>query len=117
MKTVEIISVPVKDQQKSKDFYVRLGMKLLREEPFGKDQSWVQLGFKDGGPTLTLVTWFEKMPAGSMQALVISTDDIEKDVKELKAKGIEAGKIDNTPWGKFSTIKDPDGNTLSLHQM
>jgi catechol 2,3-dioxygenase-like lactoylglutathione lyase family enzyme len=116
MKTVELISVPVTDQQKSKEFYLKLGLILIAEAPFGKDQSWIQLGFKEGGPSLTLVTWFEKMPAGSMQALVISTDDIEKEIKELNAKGIATGTIDTTPWGKFSTIKDPDGNTLSLHQ-
>jgi predicted enzyme related to lactoylglutathione lyase len=116
MKTIELVSVPVTDQQKSKEFYLQLGLKLITEAPMGDEQFWIQLGFKDGGPSITLVTWFEKMPAGSMQALVISTDDIEKDIIELNSKGIIVGTIDNTPWGKFATIKDPDGNTLSLHQ-
>jgi predicted enzyme related to lactoylglutathione lyase len=116
MKSIAIVSVPVKDQQKSKEFYLKLGLNMITEAPMGENQSWIQLGFKDGGPSITLVNWFEKMPAGSMQALVISTDDIEKDINELNAKGISVGKIDNTPWGKFATIKDPDGNTLSLHQ-
>lgn len=30
--------------------------------------------------------------------------------------GIEAGIIDETQWGKFASIVDPDGNSWSLHQ-
>ena len=41
---------------------------------------------------------------------------IEKEIKELKEKGIEVGKIDDTPWGKFAWLKDLDGNSLCLHQ-
>ncbi|MDF3076861.1 MAG: glyoxalase [Sphingobacteriaceae bacterium] len=115
MKSVEIISVPVTDQQRSKEFYLKLGLQLLAEADFGT-QKWIQLGLPDGGASLTLVDWFDKMPAGSMQALVIATDDIDKDVAELTEKGIQVGAIDTTPWGRFATIKDPDGNTLSLHQ-
>jgi predicted enzyme related to lactoylglutathione lyase len=116
MKSATIISVPVTDQQRAKEFYLKLGLTLIVEAPMGKDQVWVQLGFPGGGATLTLVNWFEKMQAGSMHGLVISTDNIEKDIEELKAKGIEVRAIDNTPWGKFASIKDPDGNSLSLHQ-
>lgn len=116
MKSVEIISIPVSDQQRSKEFYLKVGLTVLAEATFGNGQSWIQLGFPDGGASVTLVDWFDKMPAGSMQALVISTDDIEKDIKELEQKGIQVGAIDKTPWGRFATIKDPDGNTLSLHE-
>ena len=34
----------------------------------------------------------------------------------LKTKGIEVGKIDDTPWGKFAWLKDLDGNSLCLRQ-
>lgn len=43
MKTIELISVPVTDQQRAKDFYPTLGLQLIRETPFGKDQQWIQL--------------------------------------------------------------------------
>ena len=35
---------------------------------------------------------------------------------ELKAKGIEVKPIDNTPWGKFASFSDPDGNGLTFRQ-
>jgi predicted enzyme related to lactoylglutathione lyase len=41
---------------------------------------------------------------------------MEKEMEELKTKGIELGKIDTTPWGRFAWLKDPDGNALCLHQ-
>ena len=116
MKSIELISVPVTDQQKSKEFYLKMGLKLEREAPFGKDQQWIQLSFPKGGTTITLVTWFPNMPAGCMQGVTISCDDIEAEIKKLNLKGIVTGKLDNTPWGKFASIQDPDGNTWSLHQ-
>jgi catechol 2,3-dioxygenase-like lactoylglutathione lyase family enzyme len=116
MKTIELISVPVTDQQRSKEFYLNMGLKLVREAPFGKDQHWIQLSFPESGTNVTLVTWFANMPAGCLQGMTISCDNIESEIEKLRTKGIETGKVDNTPWGKFASIKDPDGNTWSLHQ-
>ncbi len=116
MKTISVISIPVKDQQKAKEFYLLMGFELIMETPFDKGQYWIQLGLPGGGPTITLVTWFDKMPAGSLQGILIETEDILKDIEHLKGKGIETGALDETPWGKFASIKDLDGNSWSLHQ-
>jgi predicted enzyme related to lactoylglutathione lyase len=51
-----------------------------------------------------------------LQGIIFETDNIESEVKELEKKGIEVGKIDNTPWGRFAWLKDLDGNSLCLHQ-
>jgi catechol 2,3-dioxygenase-like lactoylglutathione lyase family enzyme len=116
MKSLELISVPVTDQQRSKEFYLTMGLELVREMPFGQEQTWIQLKFPTGGAEITLVNWFEKMSAGSLQGLIIATDNIQDDVDRLAQKGIATGKIDQTPWGKFVSVADPDGNTWSLHQ-
>ncbi|UII21009.1 VOC family protein [Fulvivirga ligni] len=116
MQSIELLSVPVTDQQRAKEFYLKMGLELVTEAPFQNDQLWIQLKFPNGGPDITLVNWFEKMPAGSLQAVVIKTDDIVSDVEALNGKGIETGTIDDTPWGKFASVKDPDGNSWSLHQ-
>ena len=52
----------------------------------------------------------------SFHGLICETNDIDKEVKELNAKGIDVGKIDETPWGKFAWLKDLDGNGLCLHE-
>jgi len=116
MRTIEIISIPVTDQARAKAFYQKLGFEVIVEAPFGGGSQWVQMGFPGQEASITLVNWFPKMPAGCIQGFVIKTNNVEDDIKELTAKGIEVGTIDNTPWGKFLSIKDPDGNGLSLHE-
>lgn len=115
MKAIEIISIPVTDQTLAKEFYQKLGFKVLVDAPFGPNQQWVQLAFPGSAVSITLVNWFPEMTPGSMRGFVVKTDDLEADIKDLTAKGIEVGNIDTTPWGKFLAVKDPDGNTVSLH--
>ncbi|MEO6287000.1 MAG: VOC family protein [Dyadobacter sp.] len=107
MKNTEIIMIPVKDQQKAKEFYIQLGFELIMEAPNAHGQMWIQLGLPGGGTTISLA---------SFHGIIFETDDIEKEAGDLKAKGIDVGKIDDTPWGKFAWLKDLDGNGLCLHQ-
>lgn len=117
MKSIEIISIPVKDPKMSKQFYLKLGFEVLVEAPFGPGGLWIQMGLPGNkGISITLVTWFDNMPPGCINGLVIKTDDLEKDIADLNAKGITVGKVDQTPWGKFAAIADPDGNRISLHE-
>src|ERR1700744_4218244 len=116
MKSISIISIPVTDQQAAKEFYLKLGFNLIVENQMGPNQTWIQLGFPDAQTTITLVTWFENMPPGSVNGFVISVDDRDAEITALTEKGIEVGAVDKTPWGRFAAVKDPDGNRLSLHQ-
>lgn len=116
MKAITIISVPVTDQQKAKAFYLNIGFNLIIEAPMGESGLWIQLGLPNNGVSITLVNWFPKMSPGSMQGLVIETEDIEKERNGLLSKGITVSAVDNTPWGKFASFEDPDGNGLTLHQ-
>ena len=115
MKYISIVSIPVTDQQRAKEFYLKAGFTLIREASFGP-QTWIQLGFPDAQTSITLVNWFPNMPAGSVRGLVIDVDDIEAKIGELNSQGIAAGAVDKTPWGQFATVTDPDGNAFSLHQ-
>jgi len=115
MKSIDIISVPVSDQQIAKNFYLAFGFTIVVEAPFG-NQQWIQMGLPNGGTTITLVNWFPEMPTGSLRGFVIGTDDIEKEKTRLEALGIAVDEIEKTPWGRFSGVKDPDGNGWSLHQ-
>jgi catechol 2,3-dioxygenase-like lactoylglutathione lyase family enzyme len=107
MKSVEIIMVPVKDRQKAKEFYLKLGFQVVAEAPDQHGETWIQMGFPNSNATISLA---------GFQGIICETDNIEKEAEELKAKKIEVGKIDDTPWGKFAWLKDLDGNSLCLHQ-
>lgn len=108
---ISIISVPVSDSGRAKAFYCEvLGFKIVRDNPMGPDRQWVELSATGQAPTITLVTWFESMKPGSQQGLVIISDDIDADRQRLYDAGLAISEIDNQPFGRFATFKDPDGN-------
>jgi len=104
---MEIIMIPVSDQQKAKEFYLKLGFQVLAEVPAEHGETWVQVGLPNENTSISLAKF---------QGIIFETDDIEKEIEELKTKSIEAGKINDTPWGRFAWLKDLDGNSLCLHQ-
>lgn len=116
MKAISIISIPVTDQEAAKQFYLKLGFNVLVEAPF-ETNKWIQLALPaQEAVSITLVTWFPELKPGSIRGYVIQVDSIDDEIKGLNEKGIETGKIDQTPWGKFVSVTDPDGNTWSLHE-
>lgn len=118
MQRVTVVSVPVSDQQAAKSFYVdSLGFELLAEATFGDDLHWIQVGPPGSQASLTLVTWFDEMPAGSLRGLVIETDDLGQDYERLTGNGVSfLGPPAPQPGGTFATLTDPDGNQISLRQ-
>ncbi|MBI3218005.1 MAG: VOC family protein [Bacteroidetes bacterium] len=107
MKALEIIMIPVSDRQKAKEFYLKLGFQVLVEAPDGHGETWIQMGLPGTDTTISLAAF---------QGIICETDHIESEITALKKKGIEVGRIDDTPWGRFAWLKDLDGNSLCLHQ-
>ncbi len=113
----EIVSVPVTDQERAKRFYQDvLGFELIREEPMGPGQKWIQLSPKGCSTTVALVTWFEGMRAGGLQGVMLNSTDIDADYALLKSRGVVLTDIAQQPWGRFSMFSDPDGNGWILRQ-
>ena len=113
---IQILSLPVTDQDRSRDFYVgTLGFELVADTPMGPGQRWVQVRPPGASTSITLVTWFPTMPAGAVKGTVLETDELDGDVTALRSRGvvIDAG-IQEAPWGRFVTFDDPDGNGLIL---
>ena len=53
---VVIVSVPVSDQDRAKQFYVEtLGFELVRDNPMGADQRWIEVKPPRAQTSLTLV--------------------------------------------------------------
>jgi catechol 2,3-dioxygenase-like lactoylglutathione lyase family enzyme len=112
---VRLLSVPVSDQDRAKEFYVdTLGFEVINDMPMGTDQRWVQVGPKGGQTSLTLVNWFAQMPAGSLTGLVLQSADIDGDIERLRAAGVEVTDPRDEPWGRQAIFADPDGNRIVL---
>jgi catechol 2,3-dioxygenase-like lactoylglutathione lyase family enzyme len=113
----EIVSVPVSDQERAKKFYRdTLGFDLIRDEPMGPTDRWIQLSPKGCSTTIALVTWFDTMRPGGLQGVMLNSTNIDRDTQELSAKGLQLTPIDQQPWGRFAMFKDPDGNGWILRQ-
>jgi catechol 2,3-dioxygenase-like lactoylglutathione lyase family enzyme len=113
---VQLFSIPVTDQDRARDFYVGvLGMELVREMPMGPAMRWVQVRPVGAETSITLVTWFPSMPAGSLTGLVLEVDDLDAEVERLRGLGVAIDEpVRQAAWGRSVTIRDPDGNGLVL---
>lgn len=113
---ITVVSVPVADQDRARDFYVDvLGFELIDDVTMGESMRWVRVAPQGAETSLTLVTWFPSMPAGSLRGIVLETDDVERDAAALRARGVMLdGDVQDQPWGRFVTFSDPDGNGLVL---
>jgi predicted enzyme related to lactoylglutathione lyase len=116
MRNIQLFSVPVSDPERAKAFYVEtLGWELVRDEPMGPDQRWLEVKPRGSQTSITLVTWFESMQPGSMRGVVIETDDLEGDRDTLRDRGVKIGsRVEEAPWGRWVTFEDPDGNGYVL---
>ena len=116
---LEVISVPVSDQERAKLFYTQtLGFAVEIDSNFGESMRWIMLRPPGSGTAVTLVTWFDTMPAGSLNGAVLGCDDLEETLAELTGRGLEFAEeeIQQAPWGRWKTFTDPDGNAWVLQQ-
>ena len=116
MKSIEIISIPVANQETAKSFYVnQLGFTIIFESntPQGK---WLQLSLPNDSTSISLVTGKMAAKPGSVKGTIISTGNIEKDIETLRNKGIQLPDVQNFPHGKITLFNDPDGNQWILRQ-
>jgi catechol 2,3-dioxygenase-like lactoylglutathione lyase family enzyme len=109
--SIAVVSVPVKDQDAAKAFYIeKLQFELLVDTPMGPEMRWVQLQPKSGGSSISLVTWFEQLQPGGQQGIVLHVPDVDAEHARLAALGIEMREPEDQPWGRFTMFQDPDGN-------
>jgi len=110
---IDFTMYKVSNIKKSIKFYNKtLGLKI-----YGKPgESWAE--FEAGKDILVIGNWgFEKKKVGGGATVGLAVEDVKKAIKELKAKKV---KIIDEPYETGvcfgSTIADPDGNRIYLHQ-
>jgi catechol 2,3-dioxygenase-like lactoylglutathione lyase family enzyme len=59
IRRVQLFSLPVSDQDRSRDFYVGvLGFEVISDVHMGPDMRWVQVAPPGSTTSITLVNWF-----------------------------------------------------------
>jgi catechol 2,3-dioxygenase-like lactoylglutathione lyase family enzyme len=114
---ISIVSIPVKDQDASKSFFVKvLGCEVIEDTPMMPGSRWLRLEFPGVETRIVLANWFKQMPPGSIQGIVLVTNDISKTCAELKQRGLAISDIKQQPYGQEATFNDLDGNGWVLQQ-
>jgi predicted enzyme related to lactoylglutathione lyase len=113
-KKVAFTVYPVTDMARARAFYENtLGLKA------GDDfeGAWQEYDF--GGTTFAISTMISQwVKPGTQSSVAFETADLKALVQELKAKKatFDTEEVTETPVCFMAFVKDPDGNTVSLHQ-
>jgi uncharacterized glyoxalase superfamily protein PhnB len=78
---------------------------------------FVQLTPPGSACSISLTSGVHEMQPGSIEGLQLVVDDADAARKELLARGVEVGEVQEFPWGRFVFFSDPDGNAWSVQQL
>lgn len=118
IKTIKVVGVPVKDQDRALKFYTeKLGFELVTDQPFEKGgQRWIELAIPGAETHLALYTpKGHESRIGTFSSIGFTASSVKKTYKDLSAKGVRfAHAPKEEPWGVVTIMMDPDGNQFSL---
>jgi catechol 2,3-dioxygenase-like lactoylglutathione lyase family enzyme len=129
---VQLIVIPVSDQERSVAFYERLGFQRRNDIPWGDGYRWVEV-YPPNCPTgLVLVPPGPGESTGVRTGIILNTDDIDAAHAELQSMGVDVdpevarvgapaeiriGPVEMAgPVPPMFYFRDPDDNTLLLVQ-
>lgn len=102
--------VYVSDMERSITFYEHLGFVVdYRGGPV-----WTAFRGSDGVLALHLVD--DPPPPGRVALSFVADDTLEEVVARLGAAGIEATPIEEQPFGRSATVRDPDGLAIQINE-
>ena len=115
---LELVQVPVSDIDRAKAFYVeQLGFSADQDAQVDEKIRFVQLTPPGSACSISLTSGVHAMAPGTIEGLQVVVDDADAARSELLAHGVEAGEVQEFPWGRFVYFADPDGNAWSLQQL
>ncbi|WP_087015336.1 glyoxalase superfamily protein [Leucobacter sp. 7(1)] len=112
---VQIVHVPVLDQDRAKAFYVdMLGLVVVSDMDIGPHGRWLQVAPEGASTSLALVPGDSPAQTGTATVVFESTD-IEADAQILRTKGVDLpNAIERMPWAAALRFEDPDGNQIAI---
>jgi catechol 2,3-dioxygenase-like lactoylglutathione lyase family enzyme len=117
---VGTVIVPVSDQDRAIEFYIeKLGFETRMDMPYGDGDRWVEVAPSGAATTIALVPPREGDPVGVETRIGYTTEDVDADHAELKARGVDVDDEvmrmgDDVPPMFF--LRDQDGNSALVVQ-
>jgi catechol 2,3-dioxygenase-like lactoylglutathione lyase family enzyme len=114
------VIVPVADQDKALEFYTEtLGFEKRLDVPRGDAMRWVEVAPAGADTTIAIVPPREGDPTGVETRIALSTQDVDGDHADLKARGVDVDD-EVTRYGDpvppMFWFRDLDGNSLLIVQ-
>jgi catechol 2,3-dioxygenase-like lactoylglutathione lyase family enzyme len=115
---IELLSVPVSDIDRSKDFYVSLGFVADHDELVDEKVRFVQLTPPGSACSIMLdKDMGGRMAPGSLEGIQVVVASADAALEQVRAAGVEARGVEEFPWGRFVFFEDPDGNGWALQEL
>ena len=114
---IELITVPVSDVDRAKEFYVKAGFNADHDQVVNENLRFVQLTPPGSACSICIGIGLTSMKPGSMESIQMVVADAQKAHDDLVARGIEVSDVTPLAWGIFVYFKDPDGNQWALQEL
>jgi predicted enzyme related to lactoylglutathione lyase len=115
---IELVAIPVTDVDRAIGFYRdQVGFALDHDHTVDDGIRFVQLTPPGSACSIVLGTGITEMAPGSQKGVQIVIADADAAHAQLVAAGIDAGEVQDMPWGRFVFFSDPDGNTWALQEL
>jgi predicted enzyme related to lactoylglutathione lyase len=114
---LELVTVPVTDVDRAKEFYVRAGFVADHDHSVSDEVRFVQLTPPGSACSIALGAGLTSMEPGSLDNLQMVVADADVARAALVARGVEVSEVEELPWGRFVHFSDPDGNGWHLQQL
>jgi predicted enzyme related to lactoylglutathione lyase len=115
---IELVAIPVSDVDRAIGFYRdQVGFALDHDHVVDGGIRFVQLTPPGSACSIVLGTGITEMAPGSQKGVQIVIADADAARAQLVTAGVDAGEVQELPWGRFVFFSDPDGNTWSLQQL
>jgi catechol 2,3-dioxygenase-like lactoylglutathione lyase family enzyme len=127
---LQLVMIPVTDQDRSIGFYASLGFSPRVDIPWRDGHRWVELYPPDGTAGITLLPAGPENPSPASTGIILNTGDIESTHALLQSSGVDidaaVARVGSTaeirlgavalsgPVPPMFWLRDPDGNTLLI---
>lgn len=114
---IELIIVPVSDVDRARDFYASLGWNVDHDQEVDETTRFVQITPPGSACSIAFGRGLAETEPGSLRGVQLVIADADAALALLREKGVDADGVDEQPWGRFVTFRDPDGNQYTLQQL
>src|SRR5262245_18056052 len=106
---LELVSIPVSDVDRAKQFYVdQAGFVADHDHAVSDEVRFVQLTLRGSACSIAIGRGVTAAAPGAVQGMQMDVPDIQSAHAELAERGVEVSAVQDYPWGSFVFFSDPD---------